>query len=969
LDFIKPAKILAGLFFLFYLLLLISSGVALTTEHTNDHINCRTSIYSIYLPHMWKKLNESLIWGIIFAFTANVWAMPSVYAQELYLPAPGQMVALSPAFSPAVLKGIKLDPKNPFRFHFFVDSGDSKLKQEELKAESAKLIKYFLASLTIPEKDLWVNLSPYEKDRIVPQEFGQTEMGRDLLAQDYLLKQITASVIYPESQLGKEFWKKVYAKAQAKYGTTNIPINTFNKVWIVPEKAVVYENGGTAFVLENHLKVMLEQDYLSLQKHNNKENMSFPHASVGNPDISKTGPSIKTFEGDKDVSSLGSNIVREIVIPALTKEVNEGKNFFQLRQVFYSLILATWYKKKIKDSILNRAYFNRNKIGGVNVSAGDKNKIYQEYLKAFKKGVYNYIKEESDPVTGRILPRKYFSGGLRMIVPLETRNPQEVKSDQLAGLDKAQLTDLDVQMNVKTDAAMIKRSPEEVKRDKVVLFVLLESGKHTPKELAEKSKQQLTNVGTDLAADPQLGGHINLVKKKRRSAEQTKADRELLLKLLDEGEHTTQQLAAKVKRPMNEVENDRNLDPRIRDHKNLIYKDYRTAGEIQIHQQEILDLLNQGKHTITELAAKTGKPRWIVKEDVKKSDILRIHHNLITNERRSDKKVASDRQELKRLLDQWKYTPRELANITGRDIGIVVEDIVGTLELREHVNLIMAKRRTVAQMEADGQKLKALLDAHQHTIRQLYEKTGINTQDIASNLRRDPELGEHRNLSDKRVPPRSGEEIADDQLELARLLDKSKHTLRQLAQETGRSIYGVATDVSRSDSLCFHENLVILEYRSAREIKDDHIALRSLLDKDEYTTRGLVKNSGLDILKVRATFLLFKDLREHSNFIPSQSLIDDTSQSDDNTAPFNAAMNADEAMTANKSIPEPSSKTGGIDFNPAQMSMWVKKDGQDFKFDFNGIEIDAAQVTGVTFTIRQMTPVTNLPKLLGIYQK
>ena len=56
-------------------------------------------------------------------------------------------------------------------------------------------------------------------------------MGRDLLAEDYLLKQITASLIYPESQLGKEFWQKVYAQAQVKYGTTNIPINTFNKVY------------------------------------------------------------------------------------------------------------------------------------------------------------------------------------------------------------------------------------------------------------------------------------------------------------------------------------------------------------------------------------------------------------------------------------------------------------------------------------------------------------------------------------------------------------------------------------------------------------------------------------------------------------------------------------------------------------------------------------------------------------------
>src|SRR5271157_3140702 len=256
------------------------------------------------------NLRPNIALGLIFAFLANIVEPMPVYAQEnaFLLPAPGQMVALSPAFSPAVLKGIKLDPQNPFRFHFFVDSGDSKLSQEELKNESAKLIKYFLASLTIPEKDLWVNLSPYEKDRIVPQEFGQTEMGRDLLAEDYLLKQITASLIYPESQLGKEFWQKVYAQAQAKYGTTNIPVNTFNKVWIVPEKAVVYENGGVAFVLENHLKVMLEQDYLSLAKHEGIQ----------------SGP-----VSAKDTSSIGSQIVREIVIPALTKEVNEGKNFSQ----------------------------------------------------------------------------------------------------------------------------------------------------------------------------------------------------------------------------------------------------------------------------------------------------------------------------------------------------------------------------------------------------------------------------------------------------------------------------------------------------------------------------------------------------------------------------------------------------------------------------------------------------------------
>src|SRR6266481_6111564 len=126
------------------------------------------------------------------------------------------------------------------------------------------------APLLLPKPGTMVHLSPYEKDRIVPDSFGQTEMGRDLLAQDYILKQITASLIYPEDTVGKQFWKRIYEEAARKFGTTNIPVNTFNKVWIVPEKAVVYENAkaGTAYVVESKLKVMLEQDYLSLQKHN-----------------------------------------------------------------------------------------------------------------------------------------------------------------------------------------------------------------------------------------------------------------------------------------------------------------------------------------------------------------------------------------------------------------------------------------------------------------------------------------------------------------------------------------------------------------------------------------------------------------------------------------------------------------------------------------------------------------------------
>ena len=83
---------------------------------------------------MGKRLKTLITWGILFAFLGNFCILPPAYAQELFLPKPGQMVALSPAFNPVVLKGIKLDPDNPLRFHFLLDQGDS--KSPEAKGES-----------------------------------------------------------------------------------------------------------------------------------------------------------------------------------------------------------------------------------------------------------------------------------------------------------------------------------------------------------------------------------------------------------------------------------------------------------------------------------------------------------------------------------------------------------------------------------------------------------------------------------------------------------------------------------------------------------------------------------------------------------------------------------------------------------------------------------------------------------------
>ncbi len=304
-----------------------------------------------------------------------------------FLPAPhNYFLDLSIPYSTPVLRGMRVYPDKPFEFDFVVDSGD---RRNMTPKDTALLIKYFLTSLTIPEEDLWVNLSPYESGRIIPNELSLTDVGNNLLNQDKLLKQLASSLTYPESKLGKKFWDLVYKKAYQKFGTTDLPVNTYNKVWIVPDQAIVYDMGNIAMIGHTHLKVMLEADYLAMKKH-------------------LTAGDRKSSAGQE----ISASITKEIILPELEKEINEGKNFAPVRQIFHSIILADWFKRALRRNILSEVYVNKKKISGVDgIDKDAKEKIYKQYLRIYKVGAYNYIREDVDPISQQVVPRKYFSGG------------------------------------------------------------------------------------------------------------------------------------------------------------------------------------------------------------------------------------------------------------------------------------------------------------------------------------------------------------------------------------------------------------------------------------------------------------------------------------------------------------------------------------------------------------------------------
>ena len=291
-------------------------------------------IYDIKEVDMFKKTICLMVAVLLFC--------SSVFAVGLELPVEGAVVKVSESFDLPFVRGVRFDAHDPLSLEFIFDMGDELSVSIEHKN---KLIRYFLAALTVPSSKLWVNLSPYEKERVIDDSVATTEMGETLLAQDYLLKQLSSSLTHPDTSTGKAYWK----------GQESSKNDSFNKIWIKPGKISLYD--------ENNL-IMISDALLE----------------------------IESESSDK-----------EVLIPAIARDVNSGRNFAELRQMYYSVILAQYFKRKFSSSLYS-FYFDKEKMNGVNIADPEvKDEVFKMYVSSFENGAYNITRKEnvSDPAGPR----------------------------------------------------------------------------------------------------------------------------------------------------------------------------------------------------------------------------------------------------------------------------------------------------------------------------------------------------------------------------------------------------------------------------------------------------------------------------------------------------------------------------------------------------------------------------------------
>jgi hypothetical protein len=303
---------------------------------------------------------------------------------------------LTDPFRPLHLRYLAYTPGDD-SFRFLLDKGSlSSPDEQELESASKQLFQYFLTGLSLPNDSFWVNLRPDEEDNIIDLRLAQTDAGRIMLESDLQLKKDAARFTSPETAEGRLYWDKLYKRAAQLYGRDNVTIPTLTRPWIVPAEVIIRETADSAYIYKATLKVMLEQDHL---KDSQTYDLDDARAAA--------------------LNEYSSQLIRELILPKLTKEVNSSKAYACLRQVYYSLVLAQWFKKRYAgDENQYSKRIDTGDLAGIkSESAWSKTYYFDAYKRSFSEGEYN-LKEPVHSSAGQSI-RSYFSGGeiLEVAIP------------------------------------------------------------------------------------------------------------------------------------------------------------------------------------------------------------------------------------------------------------------------------------------------------------------------------------------------------------------------------------------------------------------------------------------------------------------------------------------------------------------------------------------------------------------------
>lgn len=300
---------------------------------------------------------------------------------------------------------------NTFNYIFKVKKAEGIV---DLEDETEKSLISFSIGLLIPASEFWVNLNPLEPDRIIEKDLKTTDVGRIMLQADLQMKKDFSRYEDPcEGKTGIEFWnllnekkdklvKELIVKHPGEIKDVNdVQFSPVTRHWIVPDKVVAYENDNEIYIINSTMNISSEP--VSEQSRYIVNSLTLSKSSKEDLD-----------QAAKEYGKYVKELQEKKILPLVVHEVNNGKNYSDLRQVYNSLALAQWYKNKNRQgSSLFSEFIDSKQLDGLEAkTAWNAIDVWKDYKKSFEEGDYHCWKNNTyQQENYEITESKLYSGG------------------------------------------------------------------------------------------------------------------------------------------------------------------------------------------------------------------------------------------------------------------------------------------------------------------------------------------------------------------------------------------------------------------------------------------------------------------------------------------------------------------------------------------------------------------------------
>jgi hypothetical protein len=274
----------------------------------------------------------------------------------------------------------------------------------------------FMTGLAIPSDKFWVNLNPWEPDRIIEEELSQSEVGRIMLEADLQMKKDFSNYINPcNNEMSNDLWNNLDNKREilvqrcmSKYpgeiqNKNNVNFRPATRLWITPDKIFTYSNDSQIYIINATLTIQSEAD---------ANHSSFVIYNQNVRTLSK-GCLEELNKSSKEYGEYFKERVDHTVLPSVIADVNYGDKYENLREIYVALALAQWYKLNINPSndVFQNIYssdFTAPKA----LNPWSPYKIWDDYVYSFENGEFKcLVNTTAETSNGTIIRSRLYSYG------------------------------------------------------------------------------------------------------------------------------------------------------------------------------------------------------------------------------------------------------------------------------------------------------------------------------------------------------------------------------------------------------------------------------------------------------------------------------------------------------------------------------------------------------------------------------